>query len=55
MKVIRNIIWFVYVGLLSSVYYFIASLLLCSIIGISLGKQCFKLIQLALIPFEANV
>ena len=52
MKTIGNIIWFILVGLFSSIYWTITGLLLfITIIGIPLGSQCFKIAELTLFPF----
>ena len=53
---IANIIWLILGGLELAFGYVIAGILFCiTIIGIPFGKQCFKLAQLALFPFGANV
>ncbi len=53
---IANIIWILFGGLELAVGYLFVGLLLCiTIIGIPFGKQCFKLAQLALVPFGATV
>ena len=52
MKLLGNIIWFVFGGVFIAIEYFIASFLLCiTIIGIPFGIQTFKLGLLALWPF----
>lgn len=56
MKTIGNIIWFIFVGLWSALVYTIGGLLFClTIVGIPLGKQCFKFASLVLAPFGKNV
>jgi uncharacterized membrane protein YccF (DUF307 family) len=56
MKTIGNIIWFILVGLISSIYWAITGLLLfITIIGIPLGKQCFKIASLTLWPFGKTI
>ena len=56
MKTIGNIIWFIFVGLFSAIFWCIAGLILCiTIIGIPFGKQCFKIAGLVLFPFGKNV
>ena len=53
---IANIIWMILGGLELAFGYAIAGILFCiTIIGIPFGKQCFKLAQLALFPFGAEV
>ena len=52
MKLLGNIIWVIFGGLLIAIEYVIAGLLLCiTIIGIPFGIQAFKLGALALWPF----
>lgn len=52
MKLLGNIIWLLFGGLLIAVEYVISGLLLCiTIIGIPFGLQVFKLASLALWPF----
>jgi uncharacterized membrane protein YccF (DUF307 family) len=56
MKFLGNIIWLVFGGLLTSIEYFISSLLLMiTIIGIPFGIQTMKLGVLALWPFGSKV
>ena len=56
MKLIGNLLWFIFTGLLSSIAWFLLGILWCiTIIGIPFGKQCFKLATLALAPFGATV
>jgi len=56
MKTIGNIIWFILVGLFSSIYWAITGLLLfITIIGIPLGSQCFKIAELTLFPFGREI
>ncbi len=56
MKLIGNIIWFVFGGFLSAVFWFIAGLLICvTIVGIPFGVQCFKIAGFVLWPFKKNV
>ena len=52
MKIIGNIIWFLFGGLLLALEYFILGLLWCiTIIGIPFGLQLFKIAGLSLWPF----
>jgi uncharacterized membrane protein YccF (DUF307 family) len=56
MKFLGNIIWLIFGGLLTSIEYFISSLLLMiTIIGIPFGLQTLKLAVLALWPFGSKV
>ena len=56
MKTIGNIIWLFTVGLLGAVIYLAAGLLFCvTIIGIPIGRQCFKFASLSLWPFGREV
>ncbi len=56
MKTIGNIIWLVFCGFASGLYYLIAGLLLClTIIGIPLGKQLFKLASVSFWPFGKDI
>jgi uncharacterized membrane protein YccF (DUF307 family) len=56
MKLLGNIIWFLFGGLILSLQYVISGLLLCcTIIGIPFGWQIFKLAGLALWPFGREV
>lgn len=52
MKVIGNILWFIFTGLETAIAFFFAGIIWCiTIIGIPFGVQCFKLARLALFPF----
>jgi uncharacterized membrane protein YccF (DUF307 family) len=56
MKLLGNIIWLVFGGILISVEYLISSLLLiATIIGIPFGLQTLKLAILALWPFGSEI
>ena len=56
MKLIANIIWFIFGGLWLGLSWALLGLLLCiTIIGIPLGLQSFKLMKLAFLPFGATV
>lgn len=56
MKLLGNIIWLIFGGLITSVEYLISSLLLMvTIIGIPFGLQTMKLALLALWPFGSRV
>lgn len=56
MKLLGNLIWFVFGGVFVAIEYFIASFLLCiTIVGIPFGIQTFKLGLLALWPFGKRI
>lgn len=56
MSLIVNIIWLIVSGLPLAIGHLLSGLLLClTIIGIPFGRQSFKLAQLALMPFGAQV
>jgi len=55
MKLLGNIIWLLFGGLVVAIEYFISSILLMiTIIGIPFGLQTLKLASLALWPFGRN-
>ncbi len=56
MGCLGNILWFIFGGCVSGLGWVLAGLLWCiTIIGIPIGKQCFKLAKLTLMPFGAKV
>lgn len=56
MSILGNILWFILGGLFIFLYYCLGGVLLCiSIIGIPFGIQCFKISQMALMPFGREV
>lgn len=56
MSLIGNIIWFVFIGLWSGLYWIFTGIVCCiTIIGIPLGRQCFKMAGLTFCPFGKNV
>ncbi|MBN3490962.1 hypothetical protein JV173_05460 [Acholeplasma equirhinis] len=63
MKLLGNIIWFVFGGLFAAIWWFLLGILFhILIITIPFGRQCFKfakqwfkLGKLALIPFGATI
>lgn len=56
MKVILNIVWLIFGGLISAVGYFISSLLMmATIVGIPFGLQTMKLALVALWPFGTEI
>ena len=56
MKTLANIIWFILGGIWLGLSWFVLGLLLCiTIIGIPLGKQCFKAASITFMPFGKKV
>ncbi len=56
MKLIGNIIWFIFGGFETAILWFLAGLLWCvTVVGIPFGVQCFKAASLVLWPFGRNV
>ena len=56
MRILGNIIWFVFGGFIVAIEYVIASLLMMiTIIGIPFGLQTLKLAEVALFPFGRKV
>ena len=56
MKIIGNIIWFVFGGFIMALGWLMAGILCCiTIIGIPVGLQAFKLAGLAIWPFGREV
>lgn len=56
LKLLGNIVWLLFGGIIIAIEYFIASLILCiTIIGIPFGIQGFKLAGLALWPFGKEI
>ena len=56
MNTLGNILWFIFGGLFSGILWLLAGLIWCiTIIGIPVGKQFFKLAQLSLMPFGAQI
>lgn len=56
MSLIANIIWIIFGGLATALARCLAGCILCiTIIGIPLGLQAFKMAQLSLLPFGAEV
>lgn len=56
MKVIGNILWFVFGGILSGLNWVLAGILWCiTIVGIPVGVQCFKFSKLSFFPFGKEV
>ena len=56
MKIIANILWIIFGGLILSVFWATVGLVLwLTIIGIPFGTQCFKFANLMLFPFGREV
>lgn len=56
MKVLGNIIWFIFGGLWMGLGWILAGILWCiTIIGIPIGRQCFKFAGLAFFPFGKQI
>ena len=56
MKLIANIIWIIFGGLISALLWVLAGVLFCiTIVGIPFGVQCFKFAKLAFAPFGKKV
>lgn len=56
LRLIANILWVVLVGWESALAWLIVGLILCiTIVGIPLGKQCFKFAALTFFPFGQHI
>ncbi|MFW5787145.1 MAG: YccF domain-containing protein [Halanaerobiales bacterium] len=56
MSLLGNIIWFIFGGFVEAIGWWVAGILCyISIIGIPIGKQCFKMARLQLAPFGKKV
>ena len=56
MKLIGNILWFIFTGLGAAIAWLFAGVLWCvTIVGIPFGVQCFKLARVSLWPFGTKV
>ena len=56
MGMIGNLLWFIFVGFWQGLsWFFIGCLWSISIIGIPVGKQCFKLAKLTFFPFGKEI
>ena len=56
MKLLGNILWFIFGGFISGMSWIVAGLLCCiTIVGIPLGIQCFKFASLAFFPFGKDI
>ena len=56
MSCLGNILWFIFGGFFNALGWFFIGILWCiTIIGIPIGKQCFKMAELQLAPFGKEV
>ena len=56
MTLLGNIIWFIFGGLIEAVGWWIAGILWSiTIIGIPVGKQCFKMAKMQIAPFGKEI
>lgn len=56
MSLLGNIIWFVFGGIISGLAWVFYGCLWCiTIIGIPIGRQCFKFVSLAFFPFGKEI
>jgi len=56
MKLLGNILWIIFGGLVSAISWFATGLLWCiTVVGIPVGVQCFKIGTLTLCPFGKDV
>ena len=56
MRMLGNIFWIIFGGFLSALGWIVAGCLWCiTIVGIPIGKQCFKLCSISLNPFGKEV
>lgn len=56
MRLLGNIIWMLFGGIFTALYWFVVGCVFCvTIIGIPLGRQTFKMASLALAPFGKTI
>ncbi len=56
MRIIGNILWFVFGGFASGLSWFFSGLLWCiTVVGIPYGVQCFKFAKLSFFPFGKDI
>jgi len=56
MKLLGNIVWIIFGGLLSAIGWWLAGIIWCiTIIGIPVGVQCFKFSKISLCPFGKEI
>lgn len=56
MRLLGNIIWMLFGGIFTALYWFVVGCVFCvTIIGIHLGRQAFKMASLTLAPFGKTI
>ncbi|PAF49436.1 hypothetical protein BKH41_01860 [Helicobacter sp. 12S02232-10] len=56
MRLLGNLLWLIFGGLLCALWWAVGGLIFCiTIIGIPLGLQCFKFASLSLSPFGSEI
>lgn len=56
MKLLGNLLWFIFGGIVSGCIWTVYGILWCiTIVGIPIGKQCFKFAKLAFFPFGKEI
>ena len=56
MRILLNILWIIFGGFVSALGWWLTGLLWCiTIVGIPVGKQCFKLSSISLNPFGKEI
>ncbi len=56
LRFLGNLLWFVFIGLISGLMWLLAGVILCvTVIGIPLGLQCFKMAGLSFLPFGKRI
>ena len=56
LQVLGNVLWILCGGLFSAIGWFLAGVICCiTIIGIPVGKQCFKFAKMVLCPFGKTI
>ncbi len=56
MGCLGNVLWFIFGGFWQGIGWFLAGVLWCiTIVGIPIGKQCFKFARLSFFPFGKDV
>ena len=56
MRLLGNILWFLFGGLINGISWFLAGIIWCiTLIGIPYGLQCFKFATLSFMPFGKEI
>ena len=56
MKILGNILWFIFGGFINALMWFFSGLLWCiTIVGIPYGRQCFKFAKLSMLPLGKEI